>query len=296
MVQQSGTSLVWVITRQGQVWRLDKNSPSSTKTLMLDLASNTLGGGDSGLLGIALHPQFGQTGSANRGYLYLWYNYIPTNSTGSQSCDRLSRFTLADGATSIARSSEYVLINQFDEHEWHNGGDLFFGSDSFLYIAVGDEGQLGEIYNNAQKINGGLFSGVLRIDVDRDATRSHAIRRQPQAGGTVPSGWPATATQGYYIPNDNPWIDSGGSMLEEFYAIGLRSPHRMTFDAASGKALIGDVGQETYEEVNLLAKGANYQWAYLEGTVAGPKTKPSTVIGTETAPVYSYSHGVEAPA
>lgn len=105
---------------------------------------------------------------------------------------------------------------------------------------------------------------MLRIHVNQDATRSHAIRRQPQAGGTPPAGWPSTFTQGYFIPNDSRG-SSGGSVLEEFYAIGLRSPHRMTFDSGIGKAIIGDVGQDLVEEVDVLAKGANYQWSYRAG-------------------------------
>ncbi|MCE9518112.1 MAG: putative Ig domain-containing protein [Verrucomicrobia bacterium] len=296
MVQQPDSSFMWVICRAGQVWRFDKNSPTTTKTLMLDLGSTTFDGGDSGMLGIALHPQFGRAGSANRGYLYLCYGFHPSGSSGNLSYDRLSRFTLADNATSIAPSSELVMINQFDEQEWHNGGDIFFGTDSFLYISIGDEGALGEPYNNAQRINVSLFSGVLRIDVDQDATRSHPIHRQPLAGASlsaVPAGWPATFTQGYFIPNDNPWVDPSGAVLEEFYAIGLRSPHRMSFDGQSGKAFIGDVGQESVEEIDILEKGANYQWSYREGTIAGPKPKPASVIGTETPPLYSYATRAE---
>lgn len=292
MVQQPNSSILWIITRQGQIWRMDKNAPAATKTLMLDIGTTTLGWGDSGMLGIALHPQFGQAGNANRGYLYVWYNHTPNSGVEPHlNYNRLSRFTVADGANAIAKSSELIMINQFDEHEWHNGGDIFFGPDGFLYLTVGDEGELGEPFNNAQKINDGLFSGVLRIDVNQDATRSHPIRRQPQVGGSPPSGWPATYTQGYYIPNDNPWLDAGGSVLEEFYAIGLRSPHRMSFDAGSGKAFIGDVGQDAVEELDVLAKGANYQWSYLEGNIAGPKTKPASIIGTETPPIYTYPHG-----
>ncbi|MBX7207144.1 MAG: PQQ-dependent sugar dehydrogenase [Verrucomicrobiaceae bacterium] len=290
MVQEPRSSMMWVITRQGKVWRFDKNSPGTTRTLVVDLASNTLGGGDSGLLGIALHPDFGLSGAAHRGHVYIWYSYVPDTRSGELSYNRLSRYTLNDGATTIGRSSELVMINQFDENPWHNGGDMFFGPDSFLYISVGDEGALGEIYNNAQKINDGIFSGVLRIDVNQDAARSHPIRRQPQVGGVPPAGWPATFTQGYYIPNDNPWVDPTGGTLEEFYAIGLRSPHRMSFDGATGKAVIGDVGQEDAEEIDVLAKAANYQWGYLEGTITGPKAKPASVIGTETAPILTYSH------
>ena len=188
MVQQPNSSMLWIITRQGQIWRMDKNAPTTTKTLMLDIGTTTLGWGDSGMLGIALHPQFGQAGNANRGYVYVWYNHTPNSGVEPHlNYNRLSRFTVADGSNSIAKSSEFIMISQFDEHEWHNGGDMFFGPDGFLYLTVGDEGDLGEPFNNAQKINDGLFSGVLRIDVNQDASRSHPIRRQPQVGGTPPS-------------------------------------------------------------------------------------------------------------
>ena len=128
----------------------------------------------------------------------------------------------------------------------------------------------------------------MRIDVDMDPTRSHPIRRQPASPATPPAGWPATYTANYYIPNDNPWLDAGGSILEEFYAIGLRSPHRMTFDPVSGRIWQGDVGQGTREEVNIIEKGGNYQWAYREGNINGPKAKPNPLIGVDKPPVHDY--------
>ncbi|MBX7208892.1 MAG: PQQ-dependent sugar dehydrogenase [Verrucomicrobiaceae bacterium] len=291
MLPQPNSNRLWVIGRQGHIWWFENNPATTDKTLALDHYNSTMGHEDCGMLGIAFHPQFGQAGSPNRGYIYVWYNYRPTGNTGSVGANynRLSRFTLADGASIIDPASEYVLINQFDEHSWHNGGDMFFGPDGFLYVSNGDEGGANDQYNNTQKINDGLFSGVLRIDVDRDASRSHPVRRQPRAGGTPPAGWPGTYTQGYYIPNDNPWLDPGGSVLEEFYAIGLRSPHRMTRDPLTGTVFIGDIGQAAREEVDILARGANFQWGYREGDISGPKAMPSPLIGTDTPPVWSYS-------
>lgn len=174
------------------------------------------------------------------------------------------------------------MINQFDEHDWHNQGDLFFGADGFLYVGMGDEGGLDNAYGNAQKRDGGLFSGVLRLDVNQDPARSHPIRRQPQAGGVVPPGWPATFSQGYGIPRDNPWLDAGGGLLEEFWAIGLRNPYRMSLDSVTGTVFIGDVGQTGMEEINVLTKGANFQWSFKEGTAPGPDAQPSPLVGTNT--------------
>lgn len=294
MVQRPGTNQMWVIGQDGYVWSFDKNSPG-TKSVVLDISAVTVGHddgeGDSGLVGIAFHPQFGQAGSPNRGYVYLFYSYRPAgNGWGTLSYDRLSRFTLADGASQIDAASEQVLINQFDRKTWHTGGDMFFGADGFLYVTVGDEGPgiAGAEQSNSQKINAGLFSGVLRIDVDKDGTRSHAIRRQPEGSGAPPAGWPSTYTQNYYVPNDNPWVAADGSALEEFYAIGLRSPHRMSRDAVSGAALISDTGSDSVEEINVLAKGANFQWAYLEGSLPGVITNRRGP-GTDTPPLFQYS-------
>jgi|GEM_PF-1591341 len=284
-------SELWVIGREGHVWSFQNRPGVTTKTQVLNITANTMGWGDSGLLGFAFHPEFGQTGSPNRGHVYVAYNFVPDANEGTdgKSCNRLSRFTLADGATTISRSTEFIMINQFDEHDWHNQGDLFFGADGFLYVGMGDEGGLDNAYGNAQKRDGGLFSGVLRLDVNQDPARSHPIRRQPQAGGVVPPGWPATFSQGYGIPRDNPWLDAGGGLLEEFWAIGLRNPYRMSLDSVTGTVFIGDVGQTGMEEINVLTKGANFQWSFKEGTAPGPDAQPSPLVGTNTPPYHAYA-------
>lgn len=283
---------LWVAGREGHLWSFTNNAATSSKTTVLNLTSVTMGWGDSGLLGFAFHPEFGQAGSPNRGYVYVAYNFVPAgaDTSSGESYNRLSRFTLADGATTISRTTELVLINQFDRHSWHNQGDLFFGADGFLYLGIGDEGALNNEYGNAQRLDGGLFSGVLRIDVDQNPARSHPIRRQPQSGADVPAGWPASYSAGYFIPNDNPWQDPNGGLLEEFWAIGLRNPYTMSRDAVSGRVFIGEVGQTGAEEINVLAKGANYEWAQKEGNQAGPSPAPASPIGTLTPPYHSYSH------
>jgi uncharacterized repeat protein (TIGR03806 family) len=282
---------LWVIGREGHLWAIQGNGSVPVKTQVLNLTAVTMGFGDSGLLGFAFHPDFGKAGSPNRGYVYVAYNFVPSGSTGTdgKSFNRLSRFTMADGATTISRATEMVMINQFDEHDWHNQGDLFFGSDGFLYMGVGDEGGLNNQYGNAQSLTGGLFSGLLRLDVDQNPARSHPIRRQPEVGGDVPSGWPNTFSQGYGIPNDNPWQDVSGGMLEEFWAIGLRNPYRVSQDPVTGAIFTGEVGQTGMEEVDRLVKGGNYQWSFREGTLLGPDPEPTTKIGSSVAPYFSYS-------
>ncbi|HEY3755156.1 MAG TPA: PQQ-dependent sugar dehydrogenase [Opitutaceae bacterium] len=301
MLPMPGTDQLVVAGREGQFWSFTNASATATKTLFLDLSAHTQGWSDSGVLGFAFHPQFGQRSSPNRGYVYVWYCYTPGPIVGSAAnppdyqtpCyDRLSRFTIPDGASTVDPNSEYVLINQFDRDLWHNGGAMFFGQDGYLYVTDGDEGGENDQYQMSQKTNVGVFGGVLRIDVNENAATSHPIRRQPVAdpGGTVPDGWPATYTQGYYIPNDNPFVDPSGSTLEEFYAIGLRSPHRMTQDPVTGNIWLADVGQNLWEEIDLIQRGGNYEWGFKEGFAAGPDPQPATIIGVDSPPVLVYGH------
>lgn len=296
IVAQPRSNRLCVGSQQGVIHTFVNNAGTTAKTVFLDLSAVTQGTYDSGMMGLAFHPEFGLAGSPNRGYVYVSYSYSPSpvHDAGAPSetpsYNRLSRFTVPDGSTAATRTSEYVLINQFDRHLWHNGGGMCFGADGFLYLTNGDEGGYGNPYNEGQRINGGLFGGVFRIDVDRNASRSHAIRRQPSSGATPPAGWPASYTQGYFIPNDNPFLNSGGTVLEEYFALGLRSPHRITYDAVSDRLWLGDVGQSSREEVNVIVKGGNYQWGFKEGTLDGPSARPATVLGTEKPPLFEYEH------
>lgn len=299
LLAEPGTNRLYVSGRQGTIHWFVNNPATTTKTLFLDLSTRTQGFEDSGLLGFAFHPEWRQVGSSNRNYIYVFYQYTTNRVFPPAGQDRpnaylgtwmrLSRFTVPDGQLVADPNSEQVLIHQFDRHLWHNGGGMFFGPDGFLYLPVGDEGGFDDEFNNSQRINGGLFSGVLRIDVNRDPTKSHPIRRQPQS----PPNSPASFTANYFIPNDNPWLDPGGSILEEFFAIGFRSPHRLTLDPVSGKMYLGDIGQSTREEIDIVEKGGNYQWAYREGstTTEHSKPMPSPLLGTDKPPLYDYGRG-----
>ncbi|MDB6125051.1 MAG: hypothetical protein JWQ71_4044 [Pedosphaera sp.] len=300
LIPEPGTNRLYVGGREGHIWFFTNSSNTTSKTLFLDLHNNTQGWDDCGLLAMAFHPEYGQAGSTNKGYVYVYYQFqYPTNIQGSAttrpsfttpSYNRLSRFTVPAGSLVADPDSELILINQFDRHIWHNGGGMFFGPDGFLYLSNGDEGGADDEYNNTQRINGGLFSGVLRIDVNQDPTKSHPVRRQPQSQGAPPAGWMGTFSANYYIPNDNPWVNPDGSVLEEFWAIGLRSPHRMTYDPVTSQIWLGDVGQGSYEEIDLIQKTGNYQWGYMEGNKAALKSRPATLMGAEKPPVYAYPH------
>lgn len=279
----------------GLVYTFDKDSTTSNKTIVLDLESVVQYKGDEGLLSAALHPEFGQPGSPNRGYIYMIYRKEAPTYNANLAYNTLVRYTMPDNTTIIDPNSEQVLFLQYDRHAFHTGADMFFGTDGFLYIALGDEGpgyQAISANSSTQQIDRGLFAGIIRIDVDQDPTKSHPIRRQPTDLAAPPAGWPTSFSQNYYIPNDNPWLDQNGGILEEYYAIGIRNPFRMTQDPLTGDIWVGDVGQNQREEINLIVKGGNYQWPYLEGDASSFSTKPTNLIGIDQPPFYLYQRSV----
>ncbi|HEX5220256.1 MAG TPA: PQQ-dependent sugar dehydrogenase, partial [Verrucomicrobiae bacterium] len=256
----------------------------------LDISARTFTVSDSGLTGMAFHPEFGQAGSTNRGFIYITYKWRPPGATGNPDYAfwRLSRFTVADGQMAADPNSEVVLVQTFDQQMWHDAGCLMFGADGFLYFSVGDDGGANDEYNATQKINERLMSGIFRIDVNQNPALSHPIRRQPFHHPAMPAGWPESFTTNYYVPNDNPFVNPDGSVLEEYYALGFRQPYRFSRDPVTGLIWVADSGQSTREEIDILVPGANYQWAYREGTFAGPKTPPANIIGFEKGPLHDY--------
>jgi uncharacterized repeat protein (TIGR03806 family) len=279
------TGHLFVTEREGRIYALRNDPAVSTKILSLDLSDRTQGRSDGGLLSLTFHPEFGQAQSPNRSYVYVHYAYtakpVPEPDRTTPSWSRLSRFSLDLETLVIDPSSELILIDQADESIWHQGGAAFFGpDDGFLYLTVGDEGMPYCALRNCQSIDKDLFSGVLRIDVDmRGGDVSHPIRRQPETGKTAH----------YFIPNDNPFVGQPG-VLEEFFAIGLRSPHRMTHDAIDGITWIGDVGQARREELDVLQRGANFQWNVLEGSKGGAGlAMPAQPLGVWTDPTFELS-------
>lgn len=278
----SNDLLVW--EREGKVWRFRNEPAAAEKTLVLDLSARCQGWHDSGLLGVAPHPRF-----AENGWLFVYYNRVPDGTVQGSAEEQpptetpnrlcLARYTC--GADRVAvPGSETVLIDQLADTVWHQGGGMFFGpKDGFLYLAIGDDAR----GKNTQRLDGGLFSGVLRLDVDqRGGTVSHAPPRPP-----LPEG---SRTANYFIPNDNPFVGQAG-VLEEFFALGLRNPHRMTCDALTGRIFIGDVGEGAQEELNVIEPhdppGLNFQWNAVEGT---PDKPPKIALGVSRNPLLAYRH------
>jgi uncharacterized repeat protein (TIGR03806 family) len=278
-----GTDELCVWEREGRVWTF-QNSPGTTeKKLVLDISNQCQGWDDSGLLGIAFHPGF-----ATNHFIFVYYTWVkPGTVAGSPTSrpvpnlpdtyhDRLERYTLDANGVAIAGSVK-VFVDLTNQTVWHHGGGMFFHpANGFLYWTDGDN----SVGDNDQIINKSLYSGVFRVDVDcLGGDISHAPPRQPADGFTA----------NYFIPNDNPFVGQS-NVLEEFFCLGLRSPHRMTYDAPSGKIFIGDVGESSREEIDVInpgESGLNFQWNRCEGNL-GKMTAP--FIGISRGPLLDYPH------
>ncbi|MGI9316468.1 MAG: PQQ-dependent sugar dehydrogenase, partial [bacterium] len=307
-----------IVGKDGKAWSVTKQQGATDKTLFFDISPimhGRSGDGEGGISDLVFHPEFGNQSSPNSSYVFISYRWAP-GKEGVFEVDgivdgynRVSRFMVIDGQVDL--STEFVLINQYDRQQAHIAGDMIFGPDGFLYISAGDEGIscdrnasgnriACDLTVGSQRLDGGLWSGVLRIDVDQDASRSHPIRRQPINLGENPQAngneWPPSFSQGYYIPNDNPFLDVNGSILEEFYSIGLRHPWTITIDNVTGNLWAADPGYQSREEINLISKGDNHQWPYKEGTIAGLVPTPNPIIGTEVPPIWDYPHTLGAAA
>lgn len=251
----------FVLEREGEIVRM-----GATRDVVVDFSDEVQMAGEAGAVGMTLHPQFGD-GTGAKPYAYVWFN-----AKGNK--QRLARFTWNAGTQKFDRSTELVMVEVSELQNVHNGGRLQFGPDGFLYFGNGDD----ITPANDQTLTNSLFEGIFRIDVDmQGGAVSHAPPRQPSGG----------YSQGYFIPNDNPFVGTANAN-EEFYALGLRNPFSFSFDRQGGQLWAGDVGESFREEVNLIVKGGNYEWPYKEAELvqgAGP-----TTIGQAQAPKYLYTH------
>ena len=283
----------------------DVTASSPTSATVLDLPTaisgrdpvETIEGGGNqelGLLGLAFHPGF-----ASNGYFYVSYT---VRKGGGSYYQRLSRFTVPAGqinqpAPIADPGSELILIEQLDEGANHQGGDVHFGPDGYLYVAYGDEENPRDFRLNSQRIDKDYFAGMLRIDVDK------------LPGNVEPNPHPSVPTDAgvarYSVPADNPWVGATSflgevvtpsDVITEFWAVGLRSPWRFSFDPDNGDLWLGDVGQDRYEEIDLIEEGGNYGWVFREGahdidsSNGGWPNKPADFNANAIDPLYEYVH------
>ncbi|MBT3913815.1 MAG: hypothetical protein HOF22_11575 [Verrucomicrobia bacterium] len=258
---------LFVAEQTGRVWRVTNLSAQPVKSLFLDLSARVYHKSESGFLGFELHPQF-----EKNGFVYVFYTYLTTTGSNDGMHDQLSRFRFKGKVGSaIDIKTEAAMFTQFDQHTDHNGGDLHFGPDGYLYVSLGDEGGGYDQYGNSQRIDNDYFGGILRIDVDQ---RSGNLKPAPHAG----------LHGNYLVPSDNPFVGAktfaGGpvdaaKLRSEFWAVGLRNPWRMAFDPDTGKLYTGDTGDHVREEINLIERGGNYGYPVFEGTPEGPRFDPT---------------------
>ncbi|MDF1694726.1 MAG: PQQ-dependent sugar dehydrogenase [Saprospiraceae bacterium] len=282
----------FVLSKGGEVYLVDPDVQS--KRLVLDIKDRTFKLGDAGSIGMALHPDFGNALKPDRQELFVFYKTKPNiEEFSNKGFNRLSKFKWNMDSNLFDPDTEEILIQQYDRSEWHDGGGMFFGSDGFLYLSLGDEGKEQYQIASTQRLDGGLFGGVIRIDINNDPTKSHPIRRQPIANAAPDDNWGQTFSRGYGIPNDNPWLDPNGSMLEEFVALGIRSPFSMHLDIPTGDIWLADVGSDKREEINIFSIGDNMQWPYMEGTVPSEiHQKPTPYYGNEKEVYYEYERDI----
>ena len=206
---------------------------------------------EQGLLSVIFHPDYGQNGR-------FYANY-----TDKEGDTNLSRFTVSDDPNLADPASEAILLTIEQPHSNHNGGQLAFGPDGYLYISVGDGGSQNDPQNNGQNADT-LLGTILRIDVN---------------------------TEPYSIPADNPFVDDENGR-NEIWAIGLRNPWRVSFDRQTGDLFIADVGQNTWEELNFQPAnsngGTNYGWNIREGTHC--LDDDNCDLPEATPPIFEYSH------
>lgn len=294
IISFGSTGDVLVLNKAGEVHRLSTTNKSSQ--IVLDISAQTFKLGDCGSVGIAIHPNFDSENPSDYNKVFIYYKTKPNPEDWSEmGFNRLSSFKWDTGTQRFDVATEEILIQQFDHGPWHDSGAMFFGDDGMLYLSIGDEGPDSYQELSTQRLDGGFFSGILRIDVDNDPVNSHPIIRQPQSNGAAPSGWGNTFSQGYSIPNDNPWLSETGDHLEEFYAIGLRSPFAMHYDKNRKKIWVADVGSDKAEEINLIEKGDNGQWPYKEGYIESEiHSKPDNLIGNEKEVYFEVERGLSS--
>lgn len=281
------TNRLFILEKSGNIIVIT-NLAAPTRTVFMSLP--VLSDSESGLLGLAFHP-----GYATNRYFYVFSTRSLTTSqaSGAQRHQRISRFqTTSTNANVALTNTELPLITQYDSAGNHNGGDLHFGPDGYLYASVGDEGAQYNGNRNAQIITNKFFSAILRIDVDK------------RPGNLPPNLHPANTTN-YFIPADNPFVGvtsfngqtfNATNVRTEFFSIGYRNPWRFSFDSGTGFIYVGDVGQDQYEEVDVITNGSNCGWAYYEGVHLAKTlySGSSTILTNPPAglnfPIQEYPH------
>ncbi len=218
----------------------------------LDIRGRTDFGGERGLLSVAFHPNYNNNGR-------FFVNYT----RGPNLRSIIAEYHVSPSNPDLADPAETFILRIPDPFGNHNGGLNMFGPDGMLYIGLGDGGSAGDPLNNGQSLDT-LWGKVLRIDVD----------------GAAP----------YTVPPDNPFVGTPNAR-GEIWAYGLRNPWRFSFDRCTGRLFLADVGQYSWEEVDIITKGGNYGWRIMEGNHCFNPPEGCDPTGL-TLPIAEYSHSL----
>ena len=251
-----GSGRRFIVEQTGRIYMIEKDGQKAK--IFLDIHEDTRPwkkSNEEGLLGLAFHPRFSETGE-------FFICYSPVD---APQAERISRFHVSAQDPNKADQNSEEIVLQFDQpFPNHNGGSIAFGPDGFLYIGLGDGGSRNDPFDNAQNLSV-LLGKILRIDIDQPG-----------------------AETAYAVPSDNPFVDLDGAR-PEIWAYGFRNPWQLTFDNQTGALWMADVGQDLQEEINLVKKGGNYGWRRREGSyLFGNISSDVPVID----PLWEYDHQV----
>lgn len=252
-IAHAGDERLFVVERRGTIRIIDGDG-TVANTPFLDISGIVKAGGEQGLLGLAFHPDYSENG-----YFFVNYTDLDGNTV-------IARYNVSAADSDVAEPESRLEILTIDQpYANHNGGDVKFGADGYLYIGTGDGGSGGDPQNNAQDLSS-LLGKMLRIDID--------------------TGSP------YSIPEGNPYVEDAEA-ADEIWASGLRNPWRFSFDRETGDMWIADVGQNIIEEVNFIPSGSgagmNFGWRCYEGEEAY-NTENCDAPGEYQFPLYQYYH------
>jgi hypothetical protein len=249
-----GSNRLFAVEKRGHIYVFENHPDVTDKTLFLNIESRVnSSGSEEGLLGLAFHPQY-----PDSPYFYVNYTALSPRRTV------IERYTVSANPDSADFFSNFVLLEVNQPFPNHNAGQLAFGPDGMLYIGMADGGSGGDPLGNGQN-RATLLGSMLRIDVDS-----------------------RTGMLNYGIPSDNPYVGNPSGYREEIWAYGFRNPWRYSFDWTTGWLWVADVGQNAWEEVDVVEKAGNYGWNIMEGNHCYP-SPPCDMTGLEL-PIWEYNH------
>lgn len=252
-----GSNRIFVCSQPGKIFVFPNKPDVEEADVFLEWEKKTIYKDEEfeeGILGLAFHPKF-----KSNGEFFMYYTEVPHISV-------ISRFRVSKSDPNKADPASEEQLLRIPQPYWnHNGGTICFGPDGYLYIGLGDGGSANDPHKNGQNPKT-VLGKILRIDVDhKDEGKKYAI------------------------PKDNPWVGQKDA-APEAYAMGIRNTWRMSFDRKTGTLWQADVGQDLWEEINLITKGGNYGWSLREGMhkfKEGSDAKPELI-----EPIWEYHHSI----